>query len=52
MVCGLKKGEVEIPSDYSGVLYIDVDSSDAWKFKLIKEMKAVGFNIDANKLPK
>lgn len=51
MVCGLKKGEVDIPSDYSGVLYIDVDISD-WRVKLIKEMNAVGFKIDANKLLK
>ncbi len=48
-VCGLKRGNVEILSDYSGVLYIDFDASGTWKLLLIKEMKAVGFEIDANK---
>ncbi len=48
-VCGLKKGNIEIPSDYSGVIYIDFDASGTWKVLLIKEMKAVGFEIDANK---
>ena len=51
MVCGLKRGEVEIPSDYSGVLYIDFDKSN-WKVELIQEMNAVGFKIDANNLLK
>lgn len=47
-VCGLKKGYVEIPSDYSGVIYIDFDDSGAWKIALVKELKAVGFDVDAD----
>jgi predicted nucleotide-binding protein len=46
----LHKGEVEIPSDYSGVIYISLDKHDGWKLKLVKELKAAGFEIDANKM--
>ncbi len=41
---------MEIPSDYSGVLYIDIDGAGAWKLLLAKEMKAAGLDIDANKV--
>ena len=48
-VCALTKGQPEIPSDYSGVVYIPM-ASDAWKMELIKELKAAGFDVDANKV--
>lgn len=48
-VCALTKGNVEIPSDYAGVVYIPLGDSGAWKFQLVKELKAVGFEVDANK---
>ena len=48
-VCAVTKGDVEIPSDYAGVVYIQLDDSDGWKLKLIKELKSVGYDIDANK---
>ena len=48
-VCVLTKGEVEIPSDYAGVVYIPLDNSDGWKMKLVKELKGAGFEVDANK---
>ena len=47
-VCALTKGEVEIPSDYSGVVYIPLDDSGGWKSPLLKELKTAGFDIDAN----
>ena len=43
------KGNIEIPSDYSGVLYIPMDDSDGWKMNLIRELKSAGFDIDANR---
>lgn len=49
-VCALRKGDVEIPSDYSGVVYIDMDSTGGWKTKLGTEIDAAGINIDFNKL--
>ena len=48
-VVALYKSSVEIPSDYSGVLYVEYNSVDTWKIQLCKELKAVGFNIDLNK---
>jgi predicted nucleotide-binding protein len=48
--CLLRKGEVEIPSDLYGVIYIDMDAADGWKLKLVKELKAAGLEFDANKL--
>lgn len=39
---------VEIPSDYSGVLFVPLDDHGAWKLSLAREMKAVGLNIDMN----
>ncbi len=48
-VCALTKGTVEVPSDYAGVVYIPLDDSGAWKFQLVKELKAAGFEVDANR---
>lgn len=49
-VAAIVKGDIELPSDYSGVVYIGIDMSDNWKLKLAKEMKASGLNIDLNKI--
>ncbi|SEB04624.1 Predicted nucleotide-binding protein containing TIR-like domain-containing protein [Flavobacterium gillisiae] len=40
----------EIPSDYQGVLYIPYDNSGNWKLSVAKELKAIGYKIDGNKL--
>ena len=48
-VCPLVKGDVELPNDISGVVYITKDS-DGWKMSLAKELKAVGYEIDMNKI--
>ena len=47
-VCALTKGDVEIPSDYDGVVYVPLDDHGAWKMKLVKELKAAEFDVDAN----
>ena len=47
-VCALRKENVEIPSDYSGVVYIPIDGSEAWKINLVRELKTAGFSVDAN----
>ncbi len=49
-VCALTKGDVEIPSDYAGVVYIPFDDSGGWEMRLIQELKSVGFPIDANRV--
>ena len=48
-VCALAKGNIERPSDYDGVVYIPLDNGDGWRMKLVKELKAAGFDVDANK---
>lgn len=48
-VCALRQGDVEIPSDISGVLYIPLDDAGGWQMALIRELKNVGFNVDANR---
>jgi len=40
----------ELPSDYSGVLYIPFDDYHHWRFDIIRELKASGYKLDANKL--
>lgn len=42
--------EFEMPSDYDGVLYTAYDSKGNWKINLARELKAVGIDVDANKL--
>ena len=48
-VCALYQKDVELPSDLHGVLYVPMDEAGAWKFLLVKELKAVGLDIDLNK---
>lgn len=40
---------VEIPSDYSGVLYIPLDEAGAWRFLLARELRAAGLDVDLNR---
>ncbi len=49
-VCPLYTSGVELPSDLHGLLYIEIDPEESWKFKLAKELKATGFDIDVNKI--
>jgi predicted nucleotide-binding protein len=37
-VCALHRGDVELPSDYQGILYIPLDPSGAWKTQLAQEL--------------
>ena len=47
-VAALRKGEVEKPSDYDGVVYTPFDSAGAWKLLLARELKSAGLNVDLN----
>ncbi len=49
-VCPLYLSGVELPSDLLGLLYIELDAEESWKFKLAKELKASGLDIDVNKI--
>jgi predicted nucleotide-binding protein len=48
--CALVKGDIEFPSDYSGVIYIRADDAGSWRFTLVRELRAAGFDVDANRL--
>jgi predicted nucleotide-binding protein len=47
-VCALYAAGVEIPSDYSGVLFVPLDDAGMWRMQLAKELKAAGFEVDMN----
>ena len=48
-VCPLVREPLERPSDIHGVVYVPFDG-EQWKVHLIKELKHLGFEIDANKV--
>ena len=48
-VCALYREGVEMPSDYSGVLYVKIDEAGAWRLALAKEMRESGLTVDMNK---
>ncbi len=45
-VCALYEPDVDLPSDYQGVVFVEFDRHGAWKMKLAKEMKAAGLEVD------
>ena len=49
-VCALKKGNVEIPSDFAGVVWTPMDDNGGWKAELAKELNAAGYAIDWNRV--
>ena len=49
-VCALKRGDLEIPSDFGGVVYETYDAGGGWKNALGRELQAAGFEIDWNKV--
>jgi predicted nucleotide-binding protein len=51
-VCALYKGGVEIPSDYNGVLYVELDEKGAWRTRLAQELANAGLKINLEALLK
>jgi predicted nucleotide-binding protein len=49
-VCTLKVGDVEIPSDWRGVIDEPFDKGGGWKQTLARELEAAGYEIDWNKV--
>lgn len=47
-VCMLYKSGVELPSDYAGVAYEELDARGAWRLHVAREMKAAGLDVDLN----
>ena len=49
VMCLLQEN-VEKPGDIDGVVYTLLDKAGSWKLSLIKELRASGYSVDANKL--
>ena len=49
-VCALVAGDVEFPSDYAGVLYVELDDAGGWKLQLGQELRQAGLPADLNRL--
>jgi predicted nucleotide-binding protein len=47
-VCALKRGEIDVPSDFGGVVFVPYDEAGGWKETLGRELQAAGFKIDWN----
>jgi predicted nucleotide-binding protein len=47
-VCTLKVGDMEIPSDWRGVVDEPFDGNGAWKQTLARELQAAGYKVDWN----
>lgn len=48
-VCALKRGELEIPSDFAGVVWETMDNGNGWKLALARELQAAGHDVDMNR---
>lgn len=51
-VCSLKRGNLELPSDFGGVVYEPFDESGGWRQALGRELESAGFEIDWNAVMK
>ena len=49
-VCALFRPGIEIPSDFHGVLFLELDEPGAWKPKLANELVKAGIKIDVQAL--
>ena|SRR5215207_8546185 len=49
-VVALHKGNVEIPSDFSGVLFTPYVSGGDWPYKLTRELRVSGYGVSADDL--
>lgn len=49
-VCALKKGALEIPSDFAGVVWENMDDAGAWRQALARELEEAGQSIDWNQV--
>ena len=49
-VCALHKAGVELPSDYQGVVYVEMDQAGGWKARVAQELVGAKVPIDLNGL--
>lgn len=43
-----RDGDLELPTDLSGVVYTIYDSAGHWRLELVRELRAAGYDVDAN----
>ena len=46
--CALIEEGVEMPSDYNGIIYIQMNDQEGWKLPLFRRLRGAGLNVDAN----
>jgi len=49
-VVAVVRENVEFPSDISGMVYTIFDKAGGWKMKIVQELKALGYQVNANDL--
>lgn len=49
-VCALMTGDIEIPSDYRGVIYVPLDEHSGWMLRVARNLKAAGVTVDVEEL--
>ena len=49
-VTAIRKGQVEIPSDYMGVVYTPFDDGGGWRQQLGRDLKTAGYKVDWNRV--
>lgn len=49
-VCALMRGNVEVPSDFLGVVWQPIDAAGGWKQALGQELAASGYEVDFNRI--
>lgn len=47
-VCALVKGNIEIPGDISGVVFVPMEKG--WEYQVAKELKKANYQINVNGL--
>ena len=50
-VCALVKGHIEMPSDFAGVGYTDMDDRGAWEGRTAKKLTAAGYTVNFGQSP-
>lgn len=49
-VVALYKPPTEIPSDFAGVIYTEIDAAGAWKMVLVRELREAGYEVDVSRI--
>ena len=49
-LCVMHRGDLELPSDISGVVHIELDSASGWQIYLARELRNAGVRIDLNRV--